>query len=623
MSADPVAIARDLLRCPSVTPAEGGALAFLEKTLKAAGFAVHRMTFREAGTADVENLYARIGTAAPNLVFAGHTDVVPPGDEAAGRIRRSPARSPTATLYGRGAVDMKGGDRLRGRRRARSSRRARRQAEGLDLVPDHRRRGRHRGQRHAQAAGMGGRARREFDHCILGEPSNRDELGDTIKIGRRGSLNGTLIVTGKQGHVAYPQRADNPVRGLVTLIARAAGRAARPGSAQFDAVAISNSPRSMSATRPSISFPARRARASTSASTTTTRSDSLKTLIEQRAAKAAGGKIRCAFEWEPSNADVFVTEPGPFTDLVAERDRGGDRAQAGALDHRRHLGRALHQGLLPGGRIRPGRPDHAPGRRARAGRRSARADGDLSEDPRSVFRVVAAVVRQVGTTATNFNNPPAPDRARPAARPGRRRCGRARRAPREIVGAPFALADRRPASRPSSAPDCAGTSARRRSLSTSSPSRSTSSRSSVFTGDLAWHSVERKVVKSCLPTSRCAASCIARGIERARHAPGAAGVERQIGAAVDDAIEIMAPDRRGARVEIVGDTFGRENGDRMRAQMRIERVAHGVGIPVLREIDMGDLRRAHARRHRCGRRLAPAFSRRTALRPPRSARPAR
>ncbi len=83
MSADPVTIARDLLRCPSVTPAEGGALAFVEKTLKAAGFTVHRMTFREPGTDDVENLYARIGTAAPHLVFAGHTDVVPPGDEKA------------------------------------------------------------------------------------------------------------------------------------------------------------------------------------------------------------------------------------------------------------------------------------------------------------------------------------------------------------------------------------------------------------------------------------------------------------------------------------------------------------------------------------------------------------
>ena len=109
MSADPVPIARDLLRCRSVTPAEGGALAFLEKTLKAAGFSVHRMTFREPGTDDVENLYARIGTAAPHLVFAGHTDVVPAGDEKAWKHPPFSGEVADGELFGRGAVDMKGG----------------------------------------------------------------------------------------------------------------------------------------------------------------------------------------------------------------------------------------------------------------------------------------------------------------------------------------------------------------------------------------------------------------------------------------------------------------------------------------------------------------------------------
>src|SRR5689334_12203033 len=108
MSADPVALARDLLRCPSVTPAEGGALALIERVLKGAGFAVDRVTFAEPGTDPVENLYARIGTAAPHLMFAGHTDVVPPGDEA--RWSHPPFASEIAdgALYGRGAVDMKG-----------------------------------------------------------------------------------------------------------------------------------------------------------------------------------------------------------------------------------------------------------------------------------------------------------------------------------------------------------------------------------------------------------------------------------------------------------------------------------------------------------------------------------
>src|SRR5688500_18435492 len=106
--ADPAAIARDLLRCPSVTPTEGGALTYLEALLKGAGFAVHRMTFKEPGTADVENLYARLGTAKPHLMFAGHTDVVPPGDPKAWSHAPFSGDIEGGVLYGRGAVDMKG-----------------------------------------------------------------------------------------------------------------------------------------------------------------------------------------------------------------------------------------------------------------------------------------------------------------------------------------------------------------------------------------------------------------------------------------------------------------------------------------------------------------------------------
>src|SRR5476649_1423279 len=109
MIADPVAIARDLLRCRSVTPAEAGALKFLETALKAAGFTVHRVTFREPGAEDVENLYARIGGAAPHLMFAGHTDVVPPGDEKTWTHPPFSGAVDNGQLYGRGAVDMKGG----------------------------------------------------------------------------------------------------------------------------------------------------------------------------------------------------------------------------------------------------------------------------------------------------------------------------------------------------------------------------------------------------------------------------------------------------------------------------------------------------------------------------------
>src|SRR5262245_46081775 len=115
-TADPTALARDLLRCPSVTPAEGGALSLIEGVLKPAGFAVHRVTFAEPGTAPVENLYARIGDAAPHFVFAGHTDVVPPGDELKWTHPPFAGAISSGTLYGRGAVDMKGAVRSEERR---------------------------------------------------------------------------------------------------------------------------------------------------------------------------------------------------------------------------------------------------------------------------------------------------------------------------------------------------------------------------------------------------------------------------------------------------------------------------------------------------------------------------
>src|SRR5437660_11830049 len=108
MGADPVEIARALLRCPSVTPADAGALGVIEKALKTARFEVHRVTFAEPGTAPIENLYARIGSTPPHLVFAGHTDVVPPGDETNWKHPPFAGEIAGETLYGRGAVDMKG-----------------------------------------------------------------------------------------------------------------------------------------------------------------------------------------------------------------------------------------------------------------------------------------------------------------------------------------------------------------------------------------------------------------------------------------------------------------------------------------------------------------------------------
>ena len=233
--ADPVALARDLLRCPSVTPAEGGALALLERVLKGAGFAVHRVTFAEPGTAPVENLYARIGDEKPNLCFAGHTDVVPPGDPASWSHPPFGGDIAGDVLYGRGAVDMKGAVACA-------------VAASLDHLAA--RGGQPKGSisflitGDEESIAVNGTIKllqwaaergERFDHCILGEPSNASSIGDTIKVGRRGSLNGTLVITGKQGHVAYPQLADNPVRGLVTLMSALMATPLDHGSAHFDA----------------------------------------------------------------------------------------------------------------------------------------------------------------------------------------------------------------------------------------------------------------------------------------------------------------------------------------------------------------------------------------------------
>lgn len=219
MTASAVSIAQDLIRCPSVTPAEGGALQALETLLGEAGFQVSRVTFQDTDTPDVENLFASIGTGAPHFVFAGHTDVVPAGAEADWRHGPFQAEISDGMLYGRGAVDMKGGI-------------AAFAAAALDFVSEN-------------GAGFGGtvsflitgdeegpavngtvklldwatKQGHVFDACIVGEPTNPDTLGDAIKVGRRGSLSGTITVQGVQGHAAYPHLADNPIPGLVRLLA--------------------------------------------------------------------------------------------------------------------------------------------------------------------------------------------------------------------------------------------------------------------------------------------------------------------------------------------------------------------------------------------------------------------
>jgi succinyl-diaminopimelate desuccinylase len=313
--ADPVAIARDLIRCPSVTPKEAGALALLETTLKAAGFAVRRMTFSEPGADDVENLYARIGTNAPHLMFAGHTDVVPTGDPKIWSHAPFSGDIADGVLYGRGAVDMKGAIACKiaatldylaangGKPKGSISFLITGDEEGIAVNGSPK--------LLKWAAGHG----EKFDHCVLGEPGNVDELGDTIKLGRRGSQNGVLVVTGKQGHVAYPHRADNPVRGLVKLMSALMDEPLDAGSHKFDPSNLEFT--SIDIGNPTVNLIPGEARARFNIRFNDCHDyASLKKLVEQRAEKAAGGKVKWKIDWESSNADVFYTEPSPFTDVV-------------------------------------------------------------------------------------------------------------------------------------------------------------------------------------------------------------------------------------------------------------------------------------------------------------------
>jgi succinyl-diaminopimelate desuccinylase len=214
---DPADNLARLIRCPSVTPAEGGALTVLSEMLAPMDFAVDRPIFSEAGTPDVENLYARRSGNGPHLMFAGHTDVVPVGDETAWTHPPFAAEVARGEMYGRGAVDMKGGIACFVAAVARNiaDGQAPRGSVSLLITGDE------------EGPSINGTtklldwaaARGEtWDAALVGEPTNPDKLGDMIKIGRRGSLSGTITVNGRQGHVAYPHLADNPVRGLMSLL---------------------------------------------------------------------------------------------------------------------------------------------------------------------------------------------------------------------------------------------------------------------------------------------------------------------------------------------------------------------------------------------------------------------
>lgn len=229
---DTLELAQALIRCPSITPDEAGSLDVLQDVLSDLGFRCHRLPFAEDDSPRVDNLYARLGDSGPNLCFAGHNDVVPVGDLADWSVDPFAAEVRDGRLYGRGAVDMKGsiaafvsavsGFLLEGGKPKGSlSLLITCDEEGVAV----------NGTR--KVLRWLGEQGETLDACVVGEPTSNDRLGDMVKIGRRGSLNAVLTVTGTQGHTAYPQLADNPVHHLSRMLAALVGEPLDQGNAHF------------------------------------------------------------------------------------------------------------------------------------------------------------------------------------------------------------------------------------------------------------------------------------------------------------------------------------------------------------------------------------------------------
>ena len=313
---DPVALTQALVRCPSVTPEEGGALALLETVLSSHGYTVERPVFTEAGTADVENLYARIGAEAPVFVIAGHTDVVPVGDAAAWTHDPFGATIVDGSLYGRGACDMKGGvaAMVAAALRYRLDNPDAPGSIAFLITGDE------------EASAINGTVKlldwakkrgERFDHCLLGEPTNPASMSDMIKIGRRGSLTGQLTVHGKQGHVGYPHLAENPIRGMVRLLAALDATPLDTGTEFFD-------PSNLEFTTVDVGNPASNIVPAQAKAVFNIRfndvwtPESLGEELQRRLREAAGNSVRYELVLKPTNAVAFLTKPGPFVEMVAD-----------------------------------------------------------------------------------------------------------------------------------------------------------------------------------------------------------------------------------------------------------------------------------------------------------------
>jgi succinyl-diaminopimelate desuccinylase len=313
---DTLELAQRLIRCPSVTPREGGALDLLQSVLSELGFTCHRLPFAEVDSPQVDNLYARLGTEGPNLCYAGHTDVVPVGDAADWSVDPFAGEVRDGILFGRGAVDMKGsiaaftaavsGYLAEGKPKGSISLLITGDEEG-DAVNGTR-----------KVLRWLGEQGETLDACLVGEPTSNDSLADMAKIGRRGSLNAVLTVTGTQGHTAYPQLADNPLhhlaRMLYALVSEPldAGNAHfPPSSLQITSVDVGNPTTNVIPARATAMFNVRFNDIHSSASIEAWLRERLDRTIDRR--QGAGYELSIRVSGES-----FLCPPGPWSGLICD-----------------------------------------------------------------------------------------------------------------------------------------------------------------------------------------------------------------------------------------------------------------------------------------------------------------
>jgi succinyl-diaminopimelate desuccinylase len=306
---DAVDLTRELIRRPSVTPADAGAMDVVQEVLAGLGFACRRMKFGE-----IENLYARYGTARPNLCFAGHTDVVPVGDAGAWSQDAFEAAIVDGVLIGRGAADMKSA--IAAFAAAAASAIAAGEVKGslsFLITGDEEGVATHGTKKVVEALMAEGEV---IDHCVVGEPTSSEIFGDMVKVGRRGSINVDILVEGVQGHVAYPHRAANPVPVLIRLLARLQDKVLDEGYPEFQPsnleVTLIDVPNTATNIIPGVA----RARLNIRFNPSHTGA-ALAAWIEEEAQAAAEGFPGKVTVTPQISGEAFLTEPGPFTDVVA------------------------------------------------------------------------------------------------------------------------------------------------------------------------------------------------------------------------------------------------------------------------------------------------------------------